>query len=198
MYCLLICGEYDDDIAAVCPVCHKGVDCIYYSDYVKDNIVLWCKNCGEILMCCGQNQEQNSINNYLNQTTNLHPCSCIKEITHQQAIEIESQSEIQRAIELSENWFPDQKNPIRYLLIGVIELTHSISESELGINSSNESDSEYDEDQIPSLSMMKKFTTPIVKLQDSEFDTDHDGVFLFYAGVCSECNRQCRSVIWGD
>ena len=79
-----------------------------------------------------------------------------------------------------------------------MQLTHSITEKELGVNFENESDSEYDENTMPSLSMMNKFKELIMKLQDSEFDTRHDGSFLYYRGYCSECKRECKSVIWGD
>jgi hypothetical protein len=189
MYCLLICGKYDDDIAAICPFCHKDIETIDYDDYVEENIVLWCDNCGEILLCCGYIKRCNSIRKYYDEIVPLGspPCSCVKKITHQQAMQMESDSKILKLLTPLDSW--------KYFLVGIMEISHSLSESELG-NDSDE-DSPYDESNLPSLSLMKKFETPIMKLKDSHFDTDHGGTYLFYNAKCSECQRECLSVIWG-
>lgn len=185
MKCLLMCGEYDDDIASVCGFCHTDVDTIDYEDYVKQNIVLWCPNCGEVLLCCGALHEENSFRELDN--SNGHPSNCIQEITHQEALKIESNSSLVKELLPCNGW--------KYFLVGVMEISHTLTQHEL--NESDSEDYENDENNIPSIDLMNKLKTPIMKLKESEFDTDHGGSYLWYQADCSECKRRCTSVIWG-
>ncbi len=38
----------------------------------------------------------------------------------------------------------------------------------------------------------------IISFSECEYDTSHDGIYLYYNGKCMQCNKNYESFIWGD
>jgi hypothetical protein len=178
--CLCVTGEFSDQLIVFCCFCHKAVETIDFDDYVEDNILVICEDynydeiCGQYLLCCGPLHSKNFLGD-----ENMKS-KCVREISYDEAIKIEPEcAKI------------DWENK-KYYLVGVFQITDLIGEADVSIKKRKRSDGEkYPE-------AMHHLENPIFTLDETEFNTDHDGVYLYYKGLCTECGRECQSKIWGD
>lgn len=176
---ILFNGEYATIF--YCPFCWKITDNIESNDYVKANCLAWCDKCYEILLC-------------------LNPIDydggdCSEKITKIQAEQFlikngKSVEEMNKIIEESIDY------DCNFRLASVIKITHLADyETFDGYNKGKLTKQEKHNilnENYQEVNICKFKDVPI------SVDTSHDGVFLYYKGSCTECNRHYESYIWGD
>lgn len=202
------CGEW----AAFCPRCGGDItDEMDVDDYVGSNCVLWClgqnlndstptPECREHLLCLTHRDILKG------GKTN----SCVQRLMYDEACQMAMErgfhlGVFKGASHVQFTWKGDLATEYEYYSVGVLELTHVSRQSgDDGDDdcSGNENDEDNYEDRYKVTDLpdrcMRVIDPPVTRFADLRVSCDHDGIYLWYRGRCTECRKEYRDKIWGD
>lgn len=172
----------------ICPLCGNLSDNVDIDDYIESNMVMYCDNHNEILLCIEPD--------YMDNLYEGIECGCIKMVNIN---EVESYYKTK-----FNNIIPTK---VRKLLnddyyiykCGVLRINKIISTStseKLFVDDDDNFDDNVKEN--PRLLDNYYHNVDIISFSECEYDTSHDGIYLYYNGKCMQCNKNYESFIWGD
>jgi hypothetical protein len=188
----LIIDEEDGDIFAVCPHCRFVTNNVEVDDYVGDNCLMWCNNCGEILFCITGDNGSGDVNKLAQLAAEQ---SCVIRLTREEALQYVNETDLDKAVTGKK---PNNEK-LSYYLTGVLNITHMISSAALSDDDTNMMDDLTDAQTLEKI-REHYHDVNVTRFKDipTEIDTAHDGIYLYYRGYCSHCGKQYENKIWGD
>lgn len=176
--------DFEENV--ICPLCgelSENVDC---DDYIEINLVMWCRKHHEILLCIHPD--------YMNKLYEGVECGCIKMVN----------------IDEVKSYYNTKFNNIipikvRKLLnddyyiykCGVLKINKIISSSDK-IFDDDKFDDDFWDNAKENPQLLEYHNVDIISFSECEYDTSHDGIYLYYNGKCMHCNKNYESFIWGD
>lgn len=170
---------------AICPLCKKPSSYIDIYDYVDENVVIHCEKHDEILLCFPPvHNELDSEKLFGGEIKE----DCIKLANKNDVIEFYKNCDIP---EIIKNYLDED-----YLIYKcfAIKINKLVSTNEDIFENIDESYF----DQNPQLLDMYYHDVDIISFSETNCDTSHDGMNLYYCGTCTGCNKNYKSHIWGD
>ena len=165
-----------EDVYIICPLCKTISNMPDIEDYVKDNCLVWCNNCNEVLICTSPDDFQNKM--YFGEDMD----GCTKKL-----------SEAEAGVFIKKHNFVFENDLSNYHIysVGLLQITE-LSDKHLDGMDSNGSDDDY---------VGESWQGNIMRFSDAYATgckLGHDGSFLYYKAICSECGVSYQSYIWGD
>ena len=190
MYTLLLVYKPYDDLTIFCPLCKKNCNNIETDDYVGNNILFWCSEHGEILICpTGLNREENELL-LLEKGEVKNSCSVL--LTEKELVTYAEKNGFVLSSCLRDSYEDRNLSDFYAYKVGVLKISHVYSTAEDPKNSDDNLYSPRDRTNIP------YHEVDVFSFSEIKYDTSHDGIYLYYKGSCSECERKYESFIWGD
>jgi len=198
--------EFADDFEGfviICPLCGDIPRRADIGDYVDDNIVIWCKNHGEILLCLSETIKYidgvYESRGTFNEVLNSRETDCAVKTNKRDFVDFYKRNDFKMPNnECLSNLLAEDESNYSVFRIGVLKITDILSTGELD---DNDEDNDEDDEETDATVMPKYHKVDDVCFADIDkknICTDHDGIYLYYKGYCMQCEKHYESKIWGD